>query len=130
MSFFGAYSCLTWVVPAESFDFNTRSQGMAICSAFLYLWSFIVTYNFEGMQKAMTYTGLTIGFFGGLAALGFFYQLFFMPETKDKTLEEIDELFLMPTSKLVALNTSNLIKRWRWIAGGMRKPEQIDTHNP
>jgi sugar porter (SP) family MFS transporter len=124
MGFFGAYSCLTWVVPAESFDFNTRSQGMAICSAFLYLWSFIVTYNFEGMQKAMTYTGLTIGFFGGLAALGFFYQLFFMPETKDKTLEEIDELFEMPTSKLVALNTSNLVKRFRW-----RQPEQVDTLN-
>jgi hypothetical protein len=49
-----------------------------------------------------------------------------MPETKDKTLEEIDELFLMPTSKLVALNTSNLIKRFR----PRRKPEQADTHNP
>jgi MFS family permease len=41
MGFFGAYSCLTWVVPAESVDFNTRSQGMAICCAILYLWSFI-----------------------------------------------------------------------------------------
>lgn len=118
MGFFGAYSCLTWVVPAESFDFNTRSQGMAICSTFLYLWSFIVTFNFAGMQEAMTYTGLTIGFFGGLAIIGFFYQLFFMPETKDKTLEEIDELFLMPTRKLVEINTSNLYKRWRWVFGG------------
>ncbi|GKZ88932.1 hypothetical protein AnigIFM59636_010067 [Aspergillus niger] len=125
MAFFGAYSCLTWVVPAESFSFNTRSQGMAICSVFLYLWSFIVTYNFEGMQKAMTYTGLTIGFFGGLAALGFFYQLFFMPETKDKTLEEIDELFLMPTSKLVALNTSNLLKPLR----RRHRPEPVDNYN-
>ena len=114
MAFFGAYSCLTWVVPAESFSFQTRSQGMAICSTFLYLWSFIVTYNFARMQQAMTYTGLTIGFFGGLAVVGFFYQLFFMPETKDKTLEEIDELFLMPTRKLVGLNTANLYKRWGW----------------
>lgn len=118
MGFFGAYSCLTWVVPAESFDFNTRSQGMAICSTFLYLWSFIVTFNFAGMQEAMTYTGLTIGFFGGLAVIGFFYQLFFMPETKDKTLEEIDELFLMPTRKLVEINSSNLRKRWGWVLGG------------
>ncbi|RJE21317.1 transporter [Aspergillus sclerotialis] len=130
MSFFGAYSCLTWVVPAESFDFNTRSQGMAICSTFLYLWSFIVTYNFDRMQAAMTYTGLTIGFFGGLAVLGFFYQLFFMPETKDKTLEEIDELFLMPTRKLVALNMRNLVKHWAWILGGMRRtPEQAGGNN-
>ncbi|KAK2761778.1 hypothetical protein FQN54_001606 [Arachnomyces sp. PD_36] len=106
MSFFGAYSCLTWVVPAESFDFNTRSQGMAICSTFLYLWSFIVTFNFAGMQEAMTYTGLTIGFFGGLAVVGFFYQLFFMPETKDKTLEEIDECEFLITLGLRADPTS------------------------
>merc|ERR1712187_51337 len=92
---------------------------MAICSTFLYLWSFIVTYNFDRMQAAMTYTGLTIGFFGGLAMLGFFYQLFFMPETKDKTLEEIDELFLMPTRKLVGLNMRNLAKTWRWVFGGI-----------
>ncbi|BCR89741.1 sugar porter family MFS transporter [Aspergillus chevalieri] len=131
MSFFGAYSCLTWVVPAESFDFNTRSQGMAICSTFLYLWSFIVTYNFDRMQAAMTYTGLTIGFFGGLALLGFFYQLLFMPETKDKTLEEIDELFLMPTRKLVGLNLRNLVKHWRWIFGGMHpvEPREVRTGN-
>lgn len=133
MSFFGAYSCLTWVVPAESFDFNTRSQGMAICSTFLYLWSFIVTYNFDRMQAAMTYTGLTIGFFGGLAAVGFFYQLFFMPETKDKTLEEIDELFLMPTRKLVALNMRNLVKHWRWIFSGMpstpNRPQTVNTYS-
>ena len=129
MSFFGAYSCLTWVVPAESFDFNTRSQGMAICSTFLYLWSFIVTYNFDRMQAAMTYTGLTIGFFGGLAFLGFFYQLFFMPETKDKTLEEIDELFLMPTRKLVALNMRNLTDHWKWILSGMPKRPNHNRSN-
>lgn len=65
-AFFDAYFCLTWVVPAESFDLRTRAQSMAICFPFLYPWSFIVTYNFSCMQEAMTYTGLTIGFFGGL----------------------------------------------------------------
>ncbi|KAL2840134.1 hypothetical protein BJX68DRAFT_190035 [Aspergillus pseudodeflectus] len=129
MGFFGAYSCLTWVVPAESFDFNTRSQGMAICSTFLYLWSFIVTYNFDRMQAAMSYTGLTIGFFGGLAVVGFFYQLFFMPETKDKTLEEINELFFMPTRKLVALNMRNLVNHWSWVFGGSRPTPDTSEAN-
>ncbi|MBC9719747.1 MFS transporter, partial [Streptomyces sp. TRM66268-LWL] len=40
MMFFGSYACLTWVLPAESFDLRTRSMGMTICSTFLYLWSF------------------------------------------------------------------------------------------
>jgi sugar porter (SP) family MFS transporter len=129
MGFFGAYSCLTWVIPAESFEFNTRSQGMAICSTFLYLWSFVVTYNFDRMQAAMTYTGLTIGFFGGLAVLGFFYQLFFMPETKDKTLEEINELFFMPTRKLVGLNIRSLVNHWSWVFGGMRPTPDMRKAN-
>lgn len=121
MGFFGTYSCLTWVVPAESFALRTRAQGMAICSAFLYLWSFIVTYNFQGMVNAMTYTGLTLGFFGGLAALGFVYQLFFMPETTMKTLEEVDALFEMPTHKLVALNMHNLGQTFPCLAGRKRR---------
>lgn len=124
MGFFGTYACLTWVLPAESFNLRTRSQGMAICSAFLYLWSFIVTYNFADMTKAMKYIGLMLGFFGGLAFLGFWYQLFFMPETKDRTLEEIDEIFSMPTRHLVALNMRRV--KARLSTWGMKSLDDLE----
>lgn len=55
---------------------------MTVSDALLFLFSFIVTYNFTAMQNAMTPTGLALGFYGGIAVLGWFYQLFFMPETK------------------------------------------------
>lgn len=106
--FFGAYSTLTWVVPSESFALETRSLGMTICSTFLYLWSFTVTYNFTKMQEAMTYTGLTLGFYGGIAFIGLIYQILFMAETKDKTLEEIDDLFNMTPLQLAKQNLINL----------------------
>ncbi|CAG99443.1 uncharacterized protein KLLA0_E09021g [Kluyveromyces lactis] len=107
--FFGTYATLTWVVPSESFSLATRSIGMTICSAFLYLWAFTVTYNFNKMKDAFTYTGLTLGFYGGIAiVIGIPYQLLFMPETKDKTLEEIDDIFEMPTRQLVKQNLKNL----------------------
>ena len=112
MGFLGSYACLTWVLPSESFDLRTRSLGMTICSTFLYLWSFIVTYNFDGMQNAMTYPGLTLGFYGGIAFVGFFYQIFFMPETKDKTLEEIDDIFSKPTRVIVRENVVGMKKFW------------------
>lgn len=112
MGFFGCYSCLTWVCPAESFSLNTRTVGMAICSTFLYLWSFTVTYNFTEMKEAMTYTGLTLGFYGGIAFVGFFYQIFFMPETKDKTLEEIDDLFNMSSFELARNNVRRMKNFW------------------
>lgn len=108
--FFGTYATLTWVVPSESFSLATRSIGMTICSAFLYLWAFTVTYNFNRMQAAFTYTGLTLGFYGGIAiVIGIPYQLLFMPETKDKTLEEIDDIFSRPTSEIVAENAKNVL---------------------
>ncbi|KAJ5712670.1 hypothetical protein N7493_009138 [Penicillium malachiteum] len=113
MSFFGSYACLTWVIPSEVFPTYLRSYGMTTADANLFLCSFIVTYNFTRMMDSMTRIGLTLGFYGGIAVLGWFYQIIFMPETKNKSLEEIDELFSQPTSVIVKKNmkqTSQVIR--------------------
>lgn len=131
MMFFGSYACLTWgkssfsasyppapiiptlwlltsiyfvVVPSEVYPTYLRSYGMTTSDALLFLASFVVTYNFTAMEAAMTRTGLTLGFYGGIAFIGEFYQIFFMPETKDKTLEEIDAVFSRPTRDIVSEN--------------------------
>ncbi|KAJ5638433.1 hypothetical protein N7528_000823 [Penicillium herquei] len=104
MGFFGSYACLTWVIPSEVFPTYLRSYGMTTADANLFLCSFIVTYNFTRMMDSMTRIGLTLGFYGGIAALGWVYQIIFMPETKNKSLEEIDELFSQPTSVIVKKN--------------------------
>jgi MFS family permease len=102
--FFGSYAALTWVIPSEVYPTYLRSYGMTTSTGWLFLSSFIVTYNFTGMQNAFTRTGLTLGFYGGIAVVGWFYQILFMPETKDLTLEEIDQLFQKPTRQLVKEN--------------------------
>ncbi|KAJ6088459.1 hypothetical protein N7486_009720 [Penicillium sp. IBT 16267x] len=104
MGFFGSYACLTWVIPSEVFPTYLRSYGMTTADANLFLCSFIVTYNFTGMMNAMSRIGLTLGFYGGIAVVGWFYQIIFMPETKNKSLEDIDELFSQPTSVIVKQN--------------------------
>lgn len=112
MGFFGSYSCLTWVIPSEVYPTYLRSYGMTTSSATLFFWSFLVTWNFTRMQKAMTGTGLALGFYGGFAVVGWIYQLLFMPETKNKTLEELEVVFETPTREIVAHNINNL-KRFR-----------------
>jgi len=107
MGFFGSYACLTWVIPSEVYPTYLRSYGMTTSDALLFLASFIVTYNFSAMQDAMTKTGLTLGFYGGIAVIGEVYQILFMPETKDKTLEEIDLVFSRPTMDIVRENIAN-----------------------
>ncbi|KAK6001152.1 hypothetical protein QM012_003235 [Aureobasidium pullulans] len=127
--FFGTYACLTWVIPAESYPTYLRSYGMTTSDALLFLFSFIVTYNFTAMQNAFTNIGLTAGFYGGIAFVGWFYQLFFMPETKDKTLEEIDLIFSQPTSKLVAQNWKNIKETTNDLLRFRFKKVFIDAHN-
>jgi hypothetical protein len=107
MGFFGSYACLTWVIPSEVFPTYLRSYGMTTSDANLFLCSFIVTYNFTRMMESMTRIGLTVGFYGGIAVIGWFYQILFMPETKNKSLEEIDQLFSKPTSEIVRENVKN-----------------------
>ncbi|KAH8649027.1 hypothetical protein BX600DRAFT_404099 [Xylariales sp. PMI_506] len=137
MGFFGCYACLTWVVPSEVYPTYLRSYGMTTSDALLFLASFVVTYNFSAMQTAMKPEGLMLGFYGGIAVIGWFYQLLFMPETKDKTLEEIDLLFERPTSEIVAENIKNTTRAFgnffmgRWselsISGDASRPAGADT---
>ncbi len=118
--FFGSYSCLTWVIPSEVYPTYLRSYGMETSDVTLFLCSFLVTYFFTQMQNAMTQIGLSLGFYGGIAVLGWIYQILFMPETKNKTLEEIDIIFSQPTSQLVrenfrsAMVTANDFACFRW----------------
>ncbi|KAI1846393.1 hypothetical protein JX265_011927 [Neoarthrinium moseri] len=146
MGFFGCYACLTWVVPSEVYPTYLRHWGMTTSDALLFLASFVVTYNFSAMQEAMTPTGLMLGFYGGIAVLGWFYQLLFMPETKDMSLEQIDLLFEKPTKEIVAMNLKNTAQamsnffHFRWTAksqdaaraasppaGGMMEKDEKDS---
>ncbi|KAK3671493.1 fructose symporter [Recurvomyces mirabilis] len=126
--FFGSYACLTWVIPAEVYPTYLRSYGMTTSDGWLFLSSFIVTYNFTGMQKAMTPTGLSLGFYGGIAVLGWFYQIFFMPETSDKTLEEIDDIFQRPTMEIVRENAANAKETTRDLLAFRWKKVFVDGH--
>ena len=52
----------------------------------------------------MSRIGLTLGFYGGIAIVGWFFQVLFITETKNKSLEEIDILFTQLTPELVKDN--------------------------
>lgn len=106
-AFFGSYACLTWVIPSEVYPTYLRSYGMTTSDATLFLGAFLMTYNFSAMKDSMTPTGLMIGFYGTIAVIGWFYQILFMPETKGKTLEEIDFIFRRPTREIVCENWTN-----------------------
>ncbi|GJD05980.1 Inositol transporter 1 [Galdieria sulphuraria] len=108
-------SCLgptPWVVASEIYPTYLRSHGMLLSDVTNFTGNFITTYAFKHMTNAMTNTGTFVGFYGGLTLIGWIYLMFFMPETKDKTLEELNEVFEKPTSDILKENVVRVKETW------------------
>ncbi len=97
LTYVGAFGCtlgaVTWVYLSEIFP--NRIRGLALSVATLALWiaDFIVTYTFPAMTKQLG-TAFTLLSYAALCALAFFYMLFKVKETRGRSLEEIEGLFV------------------------------------
>ena len=74
--------------------FPTQARGPCTSLATIADWMalFIVSKTYNIMQTSMTIQG-TYWFFGGCSILGFVFVYMAMPETKGKTLKEIEATF-------------------------------------
>ncbi len=81
---------VTWVVLSEIFP--NRIRGIAMSVATFSLWSacFVLTYTFPLLNKLLKASG-TFWLYGLICILGFFFILKRLPETKGKSLEEIEQ---------------------------------------
>lgn len=81
---------VTWVVLSEIFP--NRIRGMAMSIATFALWSacFVLTYTFPVLNKNLGSYG-TFWLYGIICIAGFLFILKKLPETKGKTLEQIEK---------------------------------------
>lgn len=80
---------VTWVVISEIFPNRIRGAAMAIAVAALWLACFLLTYSFPMLNKALGADG-TFWLYAGICVAGFVFIFFKLPETKNKTLEQIE----------------------------------------
>ncbi len=80
---------ITWVVISEIFP--TKIRGMAMAVSTFALWSacFVLTYTFPLLNKGLGAYG-TFWLYGVVCILGFIFIKAKLPETKGKSLEEIE----------------------------------------
>ena len=80
---------VTWVILSEIFP--NRVRGTALSVATFALWSacFILTYTFPILNKVLSASG-TFWLYGFICVLGFWYIFKKLPETKGKSLEQIE----------------------------------------
>ncbi|KAL5507358.1 hypothetical protein ACEPAH_6814 [Sanghuangporus vaninii] len=83
---------------AEVFPLSHREVGMAWAVATCLFWAAVLSITFPRMLIAMTPTG-AFGFYSGLNVVALVMIFFWVPETKQRTLEELDYIFAVPTSK-------------------------------
>ncbi|KAH9663232.1 putative polyol transporter 6 [Citrus sinensis] len=83
---------VTWVYSAEIFPLKLRAQGVAIGVAVNRLMNATISMTFISLYKAITIGGAFF-LFAGIAVIAWFFFYFLCPETKGKSLEEMELLF-------------------------------------
>lgn len=83
---------ITWVYSSEIFPLKLRAQGMAIGVAVNRLMNATISMTFISIYEAITIGG-TFFMFAGVSVMAFGFFYFMLPETKGKSLEEMESLF-------------------------------------
>ncbi|KAJ5212605.1 Major facilitator superfamily domain general substrate transporter [Penicillium cinerascens] len=91
VNFAYSWGPVAWVLTQEIFPNSQRSKGVAIVASTNWLFNFIIGLTTKDMLNSMKYG--TYIFFAIFSGLGGLFIWFFAPETKDKTLEELDVFF-------------------------------------
>lgn len=85
-----SFSPLMFVVTAEMYPSRIRGTAMALSTGLSWACAFIVVQFYPWMESALG-TNVAFAIFAALMAAACFFIAFFIPETKDKTLEQIQK---------------------------------------
>ena len=80
---------VTWVVLSEIFPNKIRGIAMSIATFALWAACFVLTYSFPLLNELLKASG-TFWLYGIICVLGFWFIFKKLPETKGKSLEEIE----------------------------------------
>lgn len=81
---------VTWVLLSEIFPNKVRGIAVATGTFALWIASFILTYTFPFLNKALGTAG-TFWIYTAICAAGFIFFSFRLPETKGKSLEQLEK---------------------------------------
>ncbi|MBZ5543635.1 MAG: sugar porter family MFS transporter [Acidobacteriia bacterium] len=84
---------VTWVVISEIFPNRIRGAAMSVAVTSLWIACFILTYTFPLLNAGLG-PAKTFWIYAAICVAGFLFIKFRLPETKGKTLEEIERLLL------------------------------------
>jgi sugar porter (SP) family MFS transporter len=91
-SFAVAMGPVVWVVLSEIFPTKIRGRAMSVATAVLWISCFLMSYFFPKLQEM--FHGDIFFVYAFMCLVSFIFILFYVPETKQKSLEEIEYMWL------------------------------------
>lgn len=91
INFSYSFAPIGWVLPSEIFNLGNRSKAISITTSATWMCNFII-----GLVTPMMLSTLGWGtyiFFAAFCLLAFLFVWFCVPETKGKSLEDMDAVF-------------------------------------
>lgn len=83
---------IPWLIMSEVFPVKVRGFASAVCVLTNWTMAFIVTKSFQDMMNLLTSAG-TFWLFASVCTVNIIFTTIFIPETKGKTLEQIEATF-------------------------------------
>ncbi|GFP59747.1 hypothetical protein ACSS6W_009687 [Trichoderma asperelloides] len=100
-----------FMYSAEVFPLSHREIGMSWAVATNNFWASILSLTFPRMLAAMTAPG-AFGFYAGLNIVALVLIFLFVPETKQKTLEELDYVFSVSNRRHAQYQLTEVLPWW------------------
>ncbi|UQC91257.1 uncharacterized protein CLUP02_16791 [Colletotrichum lupini] len=121
-----------FMYSAEVFPLSHREIGMSWAVATNNFWASVLSLTLPRMLIAMTSTGVFC-FYAGLNLVALALIFLFVPETKQKSLEELDYVFGVPERTHAAYQVKTVlpwwIKRWIFRKKGAKCPDLYHDEN-
>jgi len=96
---------------AEVFPLSHREIGMSWAVATNNFWATVVSLTFPRQLRAFGVTG-AFGFYAAMNAIAFFMIFFWLPETKQRSLEQLDYVFGISTRHHMSYQIKHSLPWW------------------
>ncbi|KAI3327551.1 hypothetical protein HD806DRAFT_519625 [Xylariaceae sp. AK1471] len=101
---------------AEVFPLSHREVGMAFAVATNLFWAAVLGITFPKILDSLGVVG-AFGLYAGFNIVGFVLIFLWVPETKQRTLEELDYVFAVPSTMFIKYQFTKALPWWfkRWV---------------
>ena len=96
---------------AEVYPLSHRETGMGFAVATCLFWAAVLGTSFPFLLDQLKTIG-AFGLYAGFNAVAFFLIFFLVPETKQRTLEELDWVFAVPMGKFASYQLTVALPWW------------------